>query len=344
MTDLVPSPQDDEMGMILPDGLSYEDWSRTALGMQTVWGKIPWVLGDVLAYGEEHFPDQWEQALKFTRRQNETLRKYMQVAKKFPHDRRRWDLSFTYYQKVAFLDPARQDELLDQAARGEINTTDLARLTRKSPVINNQRKTPDLPDERESDEDKPVMDGTAVGEAVSAERPEKRLPEQVEGQAQEVEPEGEEEPFDRVADMHKRWDKMTGAEQIAFFKWSLKRLQVVLSHEQKDLAQAVIDRVQSAEMSLANGPCEEVSERTSPVVGHEDGSAEAGVEGQPSSIPAASDRMVGAGVSGTESANASAGEVTRPSPPPAPGLDDFDEIEDMPEQLRRFPQQEPADA
>lgn len=54
---------------------------------------------------------------------------------------------------------------------------------------------------------------------------------------------------------------------------------------------------------------EAVSERAAFLVGHENGSAEAGVSGQPELIPALTGQCPGANVSGPEKAGVTAGET-----------------------------------
>lgn len=160
-----------DFGVMLPPNMSFEDWQAAAIDAQKFWKTLPWVMGDILAYSARRWPDVWEQACEFTDRSNETLRKYMQTAEKFPPERRKWKVSFTYYQKVAFLPQDEQESLLTQAENGEINTTDLATLLRRAPVFNNQRKIIDVPDtETAEPEDRPVFDSTSAGQAMEAEK------------------------------------------------------------------------------------------------------------------------------------------------------------------------------
>lgn len=76
-----------------------------------------------------------------------------------------------------------------------------------------------------------------------------------------------------------------------------------------------------AQASLANGPCEAVSERTANLVGPATGSAEAGVSGQPEVIPALTGQFPGTNVSGPERAGVTAGETALTSQSTAPAVE-----------------------
>ncbi|MBX3504451.1 MAG: hypothetical protein KF895_03155 [Parvibaculum sp.] len=165
-----------EMGAEISADLSFQEYQSLAHMGQQAQVALPWIVGDVLAFGAKRFPEIWEQAVDFTDRSNETLRKWKTVAEAFPMERRRFKLKHTYYQAVAFLSPAKADELLGEAERDRsIKSDDL----RKRVQALSEPKTPRLSTQTPADDetvvnnqsDAAIMDGTSVGQTMRHEAP-----------------------------------------------------------------------------------------------------------------------------------------------------------------------------
>lgn len=262
MTDLIPAKDLEFRGvtstrtaLTFEHDMSPELWDALLKHIMVHRNAANWWMGDALNKGEEMFGEEMPQWVEDALGSTQTVNNVMRVCRVFKErpgekSRRREDLSFSHHMEVAGLKESKvQDRFLEIAAKKGWDRDQLRSAVRDHKQelgLSRRRSTPE-----------PIEDAETVEEAAEEKsEPLAREPEVIEGKAVEVEPEATEEPFDRVADMQKRWDTMSAAEQIAVFKWSLKRLQVVLSHEQKELAQAVIDRVEADtdRAEAASGP------------------------------------------------------------------------------------------
>jgi hypothetical protein len=97
--------------------LPVEEWKRIGLRIGAISESSVWWLGDWLVYGQRTYPDRYQQAIKDTELDYQTLRNYAWVAGRFPAGRRRHALSFQHHAEVASLPPGDQDRWLDKAER-----------------------------------------------------------------------------------------------------------------------------------------------------------------------------------------------------------------------------------
>jgi hypothetical protein len=86
-----------------------------------------------LNYGER-FGDQAIQAVAELDFDPRTLINTKSIASRFPRERRRRDLSFNHHAAVAYLDPRRADDLLEQAAAEHWTVKELREATRETRV------------------------------------------------------------------------------------------------------------------------------------------------------------------------------------------------------------------
>ena len=70
-----------------------------------------------LVYGESQFKDRYEEAIRRTSLNYQTLRNYTWVARRFDLSRRRDNLSFGHHAEVAALDPPEQEFWLRKAEK-----------------------------------------------------------------------------------------------------------------------------------------------------------------------------------------------------------------------------------
>lgn len=84
-----------------------------------------WCLGDMIIYAETQITwgEMYAQALDETPFAYSTLTQYVRVCRAFPYERRRADVSWTHYQRLAAVPEAIQETLLDQIEAGAIATT-----------------------------------------------------------------------------------------------------------------------------------------------------------------------------------------------------------------------------
>lgn len=162
-------------GVILAGNITVDQWADLCRRAVEHTERVPWVVGDILAYGPAHFAD-WREHFDIDRAP-ETLRKWRQVAEAFPVERRRYNLTFTYYQRVAFLEQHQQNDLLTRAEGGEFNTTTLQRAVAEISRERGTSRTPKVVESGEpeavtsnqQDDDRSVFDATGVGEQINRE-------------------------------------------------------------------------------------------------------------------------------------------------------------------------------
>lgn len=108
----------DEIGMVLADDLSIEGWIAGATYARRCQKGWQWWLADLLNFAQERggvFEQQCIQALAQLKFADHTLIDKAYVAKRFPRERRRAELSFSHHQEVAGLDAEDADTLLARA-------------------------------------------------------------------------------------------------------------------------------------------------------------------------------------------------------------------------------------
>lgn len=116
-----------QTGLEIEGEATYEEWyaaAETVIGLHRA---SPWMIGDILNYGEERFGERYSQIIDPVSRQYavQTLKNYASVASRMPPERRRADLTFSHHSEVVNLDPPVADALLDAAAREGISVASL---------------------------------------------------------------------------------------------------------------------------------------------------------------------------------------------------------------------------
>lgn len=89
-------------------------------------------MGDWLVYGQERFPERYRRAVEETTLDYQTLRNYAWIARKFPPDRRRAELSMQHHAEVAALRPDEQDSWLERAQLHGWSRNELRRRVRSA--------------------------------------------------------------------------------------------------------------------------------------------------------------------------------------------------------------------
>ena len=105
-----------ERGLILPEGLPFDDWAALGTTLGRIGRSVMWWLGDWLRYGERTYGEKYAQAINLTGYDYGTLANAVYVAGRVELSRRRESLSFGHHQAVAALSPAQQERWLDAAA------------------------------------------------------------------------------------------------------------------------------------------------------------------------------------------------------------------------------------
>jgi hypothetical protein len=117
MTHLVPLEGTTATSLTLPADLPYDQW-RDALAMYAKLGKASqWWIGDALKYGEDHFGEEFAQAVSDLGYSEESLRGMLWVASRVAPNVRRPTLPWSAHQVVAALSPEEQSAFLVTAER-----------------------------------------------------------------------------------------------------------------------------------------------------------------------------------------------------------------------------------
>ncbi|RNL86219.1 antibiotic biosynthesis protein [Halostreptopolyspora alba] len=119
-----------EVGLQIPDDLTYEDWQRAGCQLSGIVNSSMWWLGDWLVYGKNHYGDRYKRGIHEAGLQYQTLRNYAWVAQRFEMERRRGALSFQHHAEVASLPVEDQDQWLDRAEKLNWTTKQLREAIR----------------------------------------------------------------------------------------------------------------------------------------------------------------------------------------------------------------------
>jgi hypothetical protein len=131
-----------EVGLVLDPALSISSWTDLMAHLGRVEARIPWWIGDALAFGQHTYGSKYADAVEATGRSLQTLKNYAWVARSVPVENRDPNLPWRLYREVARLDPAQQREWIAQARDETWTADDLRReLTAAS---NREQGTPDF--------------------------------------------------------------------------------------------------------------------------------------------------------------------------------------------------------
>lgn len=127
----------------------FEVWQAETRTLLEVARGIQWLVGDALAFGEDHWGEDAAQVFNFEEYTFDTVDRMVRTSKAIPPHRRRPSVGYTVHDAVARLPPAQQEELLAHAEatqatleemRGMVRTT-RRRLIRESAA---RQPVPDL--------------------------------------------------------------------------------------------------------------------------------------------------------------------------------------------------------
>jgi hypothetical protein len=101
------------VGLRIKARLSYSQWSNLVGGLQRVHRSILWLIGDAIVWGEDHFSEEFSQAISEYSRGAQYNAAW--VSRKIEISRRRETLSWSHHAEVAMLGRAEQDRFLQEA-------------------------------------------------------------------------------------------------------------------------------------------------------------------------------------------------------------------------------------
>jgi hypothetical protein len=119
-------------GIVFSEQLNLEAWESVGRNLLSFTDSTSWWIADWLLYGESKFKDRYNEAIRRTSLNYQTLRNYTWVARRFELSRRRDGLSFGHHAEVAALELPEQDFWLRKAERFGWSRNQLRRAVRSS--------------------------------------------------------------------------------------------------------------------------------------------------------------------------------------------------------------------
>lgn len=119
----IPGCHFSDVGLDIEPGMRFDQWERLVRSLERAEQGIQWYLGDALNYGEMEYGEKYAQVIDAHEKTGipiQTLKSYQWVAGRIPKVRRLTSASWSVHQEVAPLKPAKQIEVLNKVASGEI--------------------------------------------------------------------------------------------------------------------------------------------------------------------------------------------------------------------------------
>jgi hypothetical protein len=108
-------------GIEFHEELSFEEWEELGQKLAPVGKSIGFIIGDWINYGEKHYGDKYEDAIKRTGMAYQTLRNYAYVSRRVQLSCRHDNLGFEHHYVVAKLkDPDDQRHWLQMADKHKL--------------------------------------------------------------------------------------------------------------------------------------------------------------------------------------------------------------------------------
>ena len=108
-------------GIQFNEELSFEEWEELGQKLAPVGKSIGFIIGDWINYGEKHYGDKYEDAIKRTGMAYQTLRDFSYVARRVQLSLRNDKLDFTHHRVVAKLkDSEDQQHWLHMAVKHKL--------------------------------------------------------------------------------------------------------------------------------------------------------------------------------------------------------------------------------
>ena len=133
---------------VVCDNPTFAEWLKVV--NQSVMGRVraPWIIGDLMNYGEAKFQERHAQALDECVIQYHTMQNWRWVSRRFEPSRRRKSLSWSHHETVARLPEKEQDIWLDMAEGSRLSVHDLRQQVKgkfgDDPVVVDKRYAEDF--------------------------------------------------------------------------------------------------------------------------------------------------------------------------------------------------------
>lgn len=136
-----PALTADRYGVEISGEIDFEEWADQFTALLDDKEKTAWGIADMVIYAEERdgFDGMYSQFLDDTRLSERGLINRMSLARRFPRDKRLFNVGISYYEAVRTLPDDKAFDLLNQAAKTKIDREAFRVMVKKV----KQEPTPD---------------------------------------------------------------------------------------------------------------------------------------------------------------------------------------------------------
>lgn len=114
-----------ETSLVLPEGLSFEEWEAVGSTLKRVEKSVRWWIGDWMTYGERAYGETYSQAIEVTGRSYQDLADMAYVSKAIQFSERSENLTWSHHKEVAPLEPIVRSAWLVAAEDNDWSTREL---------------------------------------------------------------------------------------------------------------------------------------------------------------------------------------------------------------------------
>jgi len=130
MTVIVPTDRGITLtstGAIIDPNIGQDEWTANLQAILRFSKALPWVIGDLLNFGEQKWGEMYAQAIELTGLSYERLAQYKSVAHRVPYAERKEDVPWEVYRRTASLEPPQREEIVQGYIEGDLENTEEVR-------------------------------------------------------------------------------------------------------------------------------------------------------------------------------------------------------------------------
>lgn len=142
-----PALSSDRYGVAISGNIDFEEWADTFTALLDDKERAAWGIADMVLYAEQRngYDGMYAQLLSHKRLSDEGLRNRVSLARRFPHDKRVYDVGISFYEAVRTLPDDKAFALLYQAEHDDTmdreQFRELVRKAKNNPTPDTQKVT-----------------------------------------------------------------------------------------------------------------------------------------------------------------------------------------------------------
>lgn len=126
--------------VVFKENTPIENWIATTEGYMEVEQVIQFRIADCLIFGERKYGERYAQVFNAGAYAEKTLRNWVDVALRIPESQRKFNLSFSIYAVVAFLNEKDRNEILEKAFTERLTVAEVQELAREVSPAEEKKK------------------------------------------------------------------------------------------------------------------------------------------------------------------------------------------------------------